>query len=288
MFLPSVMLKSEKMPPRHGIIPRSTDLYDGSFNDQEVFLWPFHLTGQSGAQNAMANHWQIPVIQPAETDQPKAINGNGIATEVPTPSRRPSPSIQSAAGDVPESVVDASRRSASPAAAPSPAPGPNGALSTSQADKINRAPTPSQGQSNYVPPTNQAYDDELTVANIPSLEYAIATSIKFASLPALSSMTTTNLGEDRSRRLYSSILVVGSGALVPGIGYMLEDRVRSLKGGTVSVIPPPRDIDPGVLVWKGASVYARLKSAEREAFMTRKEWDLYNVRGIPLRILFVF
>lgn len=236
----------------------------------------------------MANHWQIPVIQPAETDQPKPTNGHGIATEVPTPSRRPSPSIQSAAGDVPESVVDASRRSASPVAAPSPAPGPNGALSTPQADKINRAPTPSQGQSNYVPPVNQAYDDELTVANIPSLEYAIATSIKYASLPALSSMTTTNLGEDRSRRLYSSILVVGSGALIPGMGYMLEDRVRSLKGGTVSVIPPPRDIDPGVLVWKGASVYARLKSAEREAFMTRREWDLYNVRGIPLRCLFVF
>jgi len=235
----------------------------------------------------MANQWTIPVIQPADSES-KQTNGNLPATENPTPSRRPSPSIQSMAGDVPESVMDASRRSASPAAAASPAPGPNGALSTPQGDKINRAPTPSQGQSSYFPPTSQAYDDELTVANVPSLEYAVATSIRFASLPALSSMTTTNLGEDRSRRLYSSILVVGSGALVPGMGYMLEDRVRSLKGGTVSVIPPPRDIDPGVLVWKGASVYARLKSAEREAFMTRKEWDLYNVRGIPLRLLFVF
>ena len=192
------------------------------------------------------------------------------------------------AEDVPESVMDASRRSASPVAAASPAPGPNGALSTLQGDKINRPPTPSQGQSGYFPQTSQAYDDELTVVNIPSLEFAVARSIKFASLPALSSMTTTNLGEDRSRRLYSSILVVGSGSLVPGMGYMLEDRVRSLKGGTVSVIPSPRDINPGVLVWKGASVYARLKSAEREAFMTRKEWDLYNVRGIPLRLLFVF
>jgi actin-related protein 8 len=152
---------------------------------------------------------------------------------------------------------------------------------------MTRAPTPTQGQASYFPPTTQAYDDELTVANIPSLEYAVATSIRFASLPALSSMTTTNLGEDRSRRLYSSILVVGSGALVPGFGYMLEDRVRSLKGGTVSVIPPPRDMDPGVLVWKGASVYARLKSAEREAFMGRKEWDLYGARGIGLRCLFV-
>lgn len=276
------------MPTRHTVINRSTDLYDGSFNDQE-----------SGAQNAMANQYAIPIVQPVDTtataitDAPatlKPIGTNG-ATELPTPSRRPSPSVQSVAGDVPESVVDASRRSASPGAVASPAPvvgAANGSLSTPQTDKINRAPTPTQGQSSYFPPTSQSYDDELTVANIPSLEYAVATSIRFASLPALSSMTTTNLGEDRSRRLYSSILVVGSGALTPGFGYMLEDRVRGLRGGTVSVIPPPRDIDPGVLVWKGASVYARLKTPEREAFMTRREWDLLNVRGIPLRTGFVF
>jgi actin-related protein 8 len=36
LFLPSVMEKSEKMPTRHTVIPRSTDLYDGTFNDQEV------------------------------------------------------------------------------------------------------------------------------------------------------------------------------------------------------------------------------------------------------------
>jgi actin-related protein 8 len=276
MFLPSVMGKAEKGPTRHTIIPRSTDLYDGSYNDQE-----------SGAQNAMANHLPIPVLNgPTDTERPTQVN----PTENPTPSRRPSPSIQSVAGDIPESVIDASRRSASPSAVASPAPGLNG--STPQTEKpANRPATPTQGQASYFPATEKDYyDDELTVANIPSLEYAIATSIKFASLPALSSLTTTNLGEDRSRRLYSSILLVGSGSLIHGMGYMLEDRVRSLKGGTgtVSVIPPPRDIDPGVLVWKGASVFARLKSAEREAFMTRKEWDLYGVRGIPLRVLFAF
>lgn len=239
----------------------------------------------------MANHWTLPAIASVDPDKPANSNGNGNGppTEIPTPSRRPSPSLQSMAGDVPESVMDASRRSASPGAVNSPAPGANGSLNTPQLDQtLNRAPTPAQGQSSYFPPTSSAYDDELTVANIPSLEYAVATSIKFASLPALSTMVTTNLGEDRSRRLYSSILLVGSATLTPGLGYMLEDRVRSLKGGTVAVIPPPRDMDPGVLVWKGASVFARLKTAEREAFMTRKEWDLYNVRGIPLRLTFVF
>jgi actin-related protein 8 len=238
----------------------------------------------------MANHWALPAIPSIETEKPTNGNGNGngttLPTENPTPSRRPSPSIQSMAGDVPESVIDASRRSLSPGAVASPAPG---AFNTPQLDKsINRGTTPTPGQASYFPPTSSAYDDELTVANIPSLEYAVATSIKFASLPALSTMVTTNLGEDRSRRLYSSILLVGSATLTPGLGYMLEDRVRSLKGGTVTVIPPPRDMDPGVLVWKGASVYARLKTAEREAFMTRREWDLYSVRGIPLRLTFVF
>jgi hypothetical protein len=39
MFLPAIMGKQEKMPTRHGVIPRSTDLYDGSFNDQEVIQY---------------------------------------------------------------------------------------------------------------------------------------------------------------------------------------------------------------------------------------------------------
>jgi len=36
MFLPSVMGLPEKLAPRHTVMARSTDLYDGSFNDQEV------------------------------------------------------------------------------------------------------------------------------------------------------------------------------------------------------------------------------------------------------------
>jgi len=36
------MGKAERMPPRHTIIPRSTDLYDGSFNDQEVVSYKSH------------------------------------------------------------------------------------------------------------------------------------------------------------------------------------------------------------------------------------------------------
>jgi actin-related protein 8 len=238
----------------------------------------------------MANYKQSTATAPTD-DAPKPTNGNStpaIPPENPTPSRRPSPSIQSLAGDVPDSVVDASvRRSASPTAVASPAP-LTAAVSTPLGEKAGQGPNTEAGQASYFPPVQTSYDDEWRVANIPSLEYAVATSIRFASLPALSTLTTTNLGEDRSRRLYSSILVVGSGSLVPGLGYMLEDRVRSLKGGTVSVIPPPRDMDPGVLVWKGASVYSRLKTPEREAFMTKKEWDLYNIRGIPLRLLYVF
>jgi Actin len=237
----------------------------------------------------MANYKQTATTAPTDSlDALKPPNGNStpaIPAENPTSSRRPSPSIQSLAGDVPDSVVEASvRRSASPTAVASPVP-TTAAVSTPLGEKAAQGPST---EASYFPPVQTFYNNEWRVANIHSLEYAVATSIRYASLPALSTLTTTNLGEDRSRRLYSSILVVGSGSLVPGLGYMLEDRVRSLKGGTVSVIPPPRDMDPGVLVWKGASVYSRLKTPEREAFMTKKEWDLYNIRGIPLRLLYVF
>jgi hypothetical protein len=36
------------------------------------------------------------------------------------------------------------------------------------------------------------------------------------------------------------------------------------------------------------SVYSRLKTPEREAFMTKKEWDLYNIWRIQSRLLYVF
>jgi hypothetical protein len=87
--------------------------------------------------------------------------------------------------------------------------------------------------------------------------------------------------EDRMKKLYGSLIVLGGSAHIPGLASrLIEDRVRrslpsnlsagaasSGAGGangvewTVSVTPPPRDMDPRTLAWKGGTVLARLDCA---------------------------
>lgn len=53
----------------------------------------------------------------------------------------------------------------------------------------------------------------------------------------------------------------------------------------VNVLPPPREIDPQVLTWKGGSVYARLKVVN-EMWISQDDWDLLESRSLYYKSLF--
>jgi len=53
----------------------------------------------------------------------------------------------------------------------------------------------------------------------------------------------------------------------------------------VEVLPSPREIDPSILTWKGASVFSRLKLIE-ELWITEKDWDLLRSRTLQYKVLF--
>ena len=53
----------------------------------------------------------------------------------------------------------------------------------------------------------------------------------------------------------------------------------------VNVLPPPREIDPQVLTWKGSSVYARLKVVN-EMWVSQEDWDLLESRCLYYKSLF--
>lgn len=55
----------------------------------------------------------------------------------------------------------------------------------------------------------------------------------------------------------------------------------------VSVLPPPRDMDPSVLIWKGASVLAQIKLVE-ELFLTSTDWDIHGSRILQYKCLFTY
>ena len=85
-------------------------------------------------------------------------------------------------------------------------------------------------------------------------------------------------GEERLRRLANNIVCTGGAARIPGLSEALEARVSMLlaehyapadgaPGAPTTapqavVIPPPRNLDPASLAWKGLAVMAHLDAMQ--------------------------
>ncbi|KAJ9474973.1 Actin-like protein ARP8 [Pseudozyma hubeiensis] len=107
-------------------------------------------------------------------------------------------------------------------------------------------------------------------------------------------------GDERLRKMSNNILCVGGTARIPGLGAALEARLTSMMGNhfhattgdannapKVTLIPPPRDMDPQVLAWKGMSVFARLEAASQELCLRREDWMLFGWRALREKTLFL-
>lgn len=58
---------------------------------------------------------------------------------------------------------------------------------------------------------------------------------------------------------------------------LLKTRFSNLSD--VAVIPPPRDIDPRVLAWKGVSLFCRLESAS-DLWIRSGDWEVLGSKAI--------
>ncbi|KAG0380447.1 actin-like protein arp8 [Mortierella sp. AD032] len=119
----------------------------------------------------------------------------------------------------------------------------------------------------------------------------------FSSLVALDVVVAqciSNCGsEERSKKLYGSIILVGGGGMIQGFDRVLEDRLFQALPATlttvekVEVLPAPREMDPRLLVWKGGSVLGKLDSA-RELWIKPLEWELLGRKVLRDKALFVW
>ncbi|KAG1222465.1 hypothetical protein G6F62_008954 [Rhizopus arrhizus] len=105
------------------------------------------------------------------------------------------------------------------------------------------------------------------------IDVAIAESIQAAS----------NGSEEKLKRYFTSIILVGGGGKIVNFSKVLEDRVLSTIIAQqsfierVEVLPAPRELDPEVIVWKGATVVSKLDSA-KEMWIGAKEWEEVGAR----------
>ncbi|RKP39084.1 hypothetical protein BJ085DRAFT_18217 [Dimargaris cristalligena] len=98
--------------------------------------------------------------------------------------------------------------------------------------------------------------------------------------------------EDRCKRYYANIILVGGGcALTPLFANFLESRLLRARPAhlqgieKIQVLPSPRDLDPRVLAWKGASVLSKLDIAG-EMWIQGPEWNELGTKNFKNRLLF--
>ncbi|TAQ87982.1 hypothetical protein B7494_g3665 [Chlorociboria aeruginascens] len=276
---PSIFDNSEKLVGRRKFIDRSYNAYDADIPDDPT----------SSAQLAI-----LKSIKPslATTTNGFSLNGhtNGT-TDFSTPSKeKPNPMNYLSRMDTEtngNSRVTSAAGSPQPEGANTPSgpfifgangngsPGPNG---TRNSD----TPNPPQPGIFVDPHARTAKDlaiERDSVLPIAPLDTAIITSITHAAKG----------DEKKVRDFFGGIMVIGGGAKTPGFGPTLEERLKIKRPDLIDKVlvgTSPREMDGQVVVWKGASVFARMKA--HESWVGGLEFERLGSRVLHHKVLWYY
>ncbi|KAF9561207.1 actin-related protein [Agrocybe pediades] len=145
-------------------------------------------------------------------------------------------------------------------------------------------PTPSQtaqNQPNAQPSQTTAFDIDIffEASKLP-LDVAIYNSARAAG------------GNEKIRKYLQAVLVIGGTALVPGMSHALESRLQAIATPLVpnmekvQIIPPPKEVDPRVLAWKGAAVLSKMDSVS-DLWVSSSDWDFFGMRALKERCFYL-
>lgn len=256
-YHPELFDHSDKLQGRRKLIPRSHDLYDGHPNDPMSSAQAQLLAGIS---NAHAGN-----VPPEPTDPANPVS-------VSTPSR-PEPAK-------PIEALNGLEEMAQYAAAGSPAQDGE----TPQTPQPARAASPIEGERDVVMPSLHPVAEMIRSAELRDrvlpvmpLDQAIALSIEHGARG----------DERRMRDFFGGIIPIGGGSQINGFNMFLEEELgisqpRFRK--EVIVAPPPREMDAQVLVWKGASIFGKLR-ATNDSWIGQLEYDRLGSRLLAYKCM---
>lgn len=239
-FRPTIFDNSDKLAGRRTLIPASADIYDQKPND------PDSEAQKEVRKYASAN---IPsTILPAPSE-PTRMMGTPMAAATPQ-KQRPLGLPSYLNGE-----VDGTPRSSVAGTPPpegTPMPMPPEDVDITMGDGMNdgiAAPADDETKDRVIP--------------IMPLDEAILRSIDHAS-----HLSNGQIDERRKRDFLGSIMLIGGASKTPYLQAYLEQQLRNRMPQypkEILVAPPPRDLDPSVIAWKGASVFGKLR-------MTNDSW----------------
>nr|POF04061.1 putative actin-related protein 8 [Quercus suber] len=242
-FRPTIFDHSDKLIGRRTLIPRSVDLYNGHPNDPTPI-----------AQMAVVAYTDKNVPSAVMAAPSKPIRILGTPLQPTSHKQRPLsiPAHLNGEEGTPRSSV-----------AGSPPPEDEAAQQTNGDTNAEDGAADIHGAQ----PDTEAMDR--TVPIMP-LDHAILTSISHAS----------GNDERRHRELLGSIMLIGGGSKIHHLTPYLETRLRAslpAHAQQILVASPPRELDPAVIVWKGGSVFGKLRMTN-DSWIGQLEYDRLGSR----------
>ncbi|CAK7205999.1 Actin-like protein arp8 [Sporothrix eucalyptigena] len=298
---PTLFDNSTKLRGRRKLIDRTYNAYDVDIPDDPVSAAqvailaldrpsvlpptlgaggaPVLAAGTPGASNEVSTPSK-------EKSQPFNFFARGIDA-TPSTSKAPSPAPEGGASTPvpPPYVFGAGRDNVNGAASPAPS-GRNGGTPapTGAAGSQSQTQTQQSGGSNGLLPLDPLFHrsakdiaiERDSVLPIAPLDIAIMTSIQNAAK-----------GDERKLKDYlGSVMVVGGGAKIPHFTTYLEERLRARRPDLMDrilVSRSARDMDEQVVVWKGASVFAKLLT--NDSWITPFEYSYLGPRILHHKVL---
>ncbi|KAI9721104.1 MAG: hypothetical protein M1812_002585 [Candelaria pacifica] len=258
---PSIFDNSEKLKGRRKLIDRSYDLYDSTPNDPV-----------SVAQAAICQE----IGPPLKTNGAPPISGGDAGNAgytASTPSRQQPLALHNRLNE-----LDTTPRSS---IAGSPAPEANGT------PQPGGSSTPAQG-ANGISSALASFNNDKNIAAqerdrilpILPLDNAVLTCIAHGARD----------DERKMRDFLGGIMIIGGGSQIPGFHTFLEERMRELRPAfakDIMIGSPPRELDPQVVVWKGGSVFGKLRGTN-DSWIGQTEYDRLGSRLLAYKCMWAW
>ncbi|KAI9723083.1 MAG: actin-like protein arp8 [Chrysothrix sp. TS-e1954] len=239
-YYPSIFDNSEKLRRRRTIVNRSYDLYDGSPNDQT-----------SAAQAQVLAMAPQPEGVANSRALPSELVSNGQSAAKPAKGAASKLAATTAGKDTPQQTT----------------PAPDDAELNGE-----RVGTPQAGEKEQSAPQSDPITEMINSADIRDRTLPI---LPLGQAIALSIEQGSKGDERKLRDFVGGIIPIGGGAQTPMFRQFLEEELAETQTKfrkDIMVAPPPREIDAQVLVWKGASVFGKLKSTN-DSWIGTMEYD---------------
>ncbi|KAK4152840.1 ARP8-like protein [Chaetomidium leptoderma] len=293
---PSIFDNSTKLNGRRKLIDRSCNAYDVEIPDDPAsaaqlailaLIQPSVTTTTTTVNASFAGAPGDMAIPSKERTQPfNFLSRNGDATGTPGTSKAPSPAPDGVTTPAPAPYIfGSSSRDFNGGGSPAPSarngggtPAPANGTSALPGTSFDGGGGASQPQVQQRTAKSLAIERD-SILPLAPLDIAIMTSIQNAAKG----------DEKKVKELLGSIMVIGGGAKIPHFAPFLEEKLKLRRPDLtdkILVSRSAREMDEQVVVWKGASVFAKLPT--NDSWITGFEYKMLGGRVVYHKVLWQY